>query len=461
MNNLNVAFQEYQQQGKPYVLEEYFGVWAVEPTRFRGLMDHVQSLDLREHLRQQIAIQRVEIHAGDSSAVPTAQAGPPEKRTPYQVAGNGVAVIPIVGSMMKMQSSLSSNASTVEVRRAIRAAAKDPSVSAIVLRIDSPGGTVSGTADLGADVAAANAVKPVLSYCEDCCCSAAYWVAAQSAEIWTNQTAHVGSIGVFMQVNDYSQAAANEGVKVHVLKFGEHKGTGVPGTPVTLEQLAELQTVIDALGQEFVAAVASGRRMTTEKASSLATGQVWIGSAAKSQGLVDQVGSFDAAVARAQVLAVGRSGKDGRTMSVETKPQADGLTTATPKAASAAELKASCPRAGSDWILSQLEAGATLDSARTAYTALLQERLEAAEKAAASKSATDTKGAAPTLGRKPITASHDPEEDDDDPGSDAVDRFHSEVNKRIANGASRSDAIRAVVRKHPDLHAAYVLATNA
>src|SRR5690606_31819803 len=129
------------------------------------------------------------------------------------------------GAMTKQGSSFG-GASTVRTRRAIRSAAADKSVSAIMLLIDSPGGSVSGTSDLADDVANAKKKKPVYAYIEDTCCSAAYWVASQCSAIYANPTAIVGSIGTYMVVADYSRMAENAGVKVHCISTGKYKGAG-------------------------------------------------------------------------------------------------------------------------------------------------------------------------------------------------------------------------------------------
>ncbi|MCH8978459.1 MAG: S49 family peptidase, partial [Armatimonadetes bacterium] len=110
---------------------------------------------------------------------------------------DGVAVISIVGVMTKSPTSLEPGCSTVLARRQIRAAAHDVAVRAIVIRFDSPGGTVSGTEALANDVREAAAHKKVYAYVEDSCCSAAYWVASQCNKVFASKTALVGSLGIY------------------------------------------------------------------------------------------------------------------------------------------------------------------------------------------------------------------------------------------------------------------------
>src|SRR6185436_13049667 len=139
-------------------------------------------------------------------------------------------------------------------------AAADPSIKTILLLIDSPGGTIAGTAELADSVAAANKIKPVIAHADDQMASAAYWIASQCRMITSNRTALVGSIGTYVEVYDTSKMYENAGVKVHMISTGPHKGALVDGTPVTDDQLAEVQKLVDSLNRHFLAAVSAGRK---------------------------------------------------------------------------------------------------------------------------------------------------------------------------------------------------------
>jgi len=191
-------------------LEEYFGVWAIRPETFQAAVDRVVGMDLRAH-----------VEANTSPAAREAM-----RDTSYQVLPGGIAVIDLVGPMQKYTSSISGGASTVYARRKLRAAAMSDEVTAIIVRIDSPGGTVAGTQELADDVAAAAKRKTTVAMIEDMGASAAYWTASQASAVWANRTALVGSIGTFAVIHDLSAHAGQLGVKVHVVKAGEHKGGG-------------------------------------------------------------------------------------------------------------------------------------------------------------------------------------------------------------------------------------------
>ena len=215
-----------------------------------------------------------------------------EDRHLFGMIAEGLAVIPIVGPMMKVTGK-NGGASTIAARRGIRAAASDRDVEAILLRIDSPGGHVAGTAELAADVKAANAVKPVFTFIEDLGASAAFWAAVHSTQIFANEMAEVGSIGTVAVIHDASKAAEMEGIEVHVISTGEFKGMFTPGSEVTKEHIADLQTRIDALNVHFRAAVMEGRGMDEKQLDKVATGQVFIAAEAVKLDLIDGVRTLD------------------------------------------------------------------------------------------------------------------------------------------------------------------------
>lgn len=252
---------------------QHFGPWMVEPTWFAQAVSAVK--------------------AGTFKAETVRDTATGEKL--YETTAQGIATISIAGQITKGDSSYG-GASSVRVRNAIRKAVNDDRVSAIVLQIDSPGGTVSGTGDLASDVAAADKRKPVYTYFEDLGCSAAYWIGCQAREVFANPTAMIGSIGTVAVVEDTSGAYDKAGIKVHVISTGPYKGAFVDGAPVTDDQLKDLQREVDDLNQHFLTGVATGRRMKIERVRQLADGRVWIAAEAKTLGLIDEVASFDAAM---------------------------------------------------------------------------------------------------------------------------------------------------------------------
>jgi len=269
-------------------LDQYFGVWAIQEEPFHTAADLYSrpDFDLEVHFRTKGADARQQAAAYGSRG--------------YATVGHdgSVAVVELHGSLMKFVPSVTAGTSTVQARRQIRAAVADKSIRSIVLLIDSPGGTVAGTADLAEEVAKADKQKPVHAYIEDLGASAAYWVASQARAIYANETALVGSIGTFMILNDSSKRAEKLGIQVHVVRAGEFKGSGTPGTEITDEQLAEWQGLVESINSHFLKAVRTGRKMSTARVKQLADGRVHVGEHAKALGLVDGIEQLDATIER-------------------------------------------------------------------------------------------------------------------------------------------------------------------
>jgi protease-4 len=215
----------------------------------------------------------------------------------YEINKEGVATIPITGHIIKGESSFGGT-SSVRVRQQLRSAIRDKRVKSILLDVDSPGGTVAGTAELAGDVRWANARKPVHSYIQDLGASAAYWVASQAERVTANATAEIGSIGTVAVVADSSEAYDKAGVKVHVITTGPYKAAGVDGTEITGDQLEHWTEIVNDLNEHFLRDVARGRKLDIRRVRGLADGRTWIGTKAADKGLIDGIEPMDAAIRR-------------------------------------------------------------------------------------------------------------------------------------------------------------------
>jgi len=169
----------------------------------------------------------------------------------------------------------------------------DETVDGIVLDINSPGGTVTGTPEAAAMVRAACDKKRVVAYTDTMCASAAYWVASQAWAVMASESAVVGSIGVYLPLTDTSRAYEMQGVTTHLIKSGKYKGTGVPGTAPTQEMLDRLQDRVDFIHAEFKADVRMGRGSVADETME---GQDFFGKQAIGVGLVDGIGTIGDAV---------------------------------------------------------------------------------------------------------------------------------------------------------------------
>jgi len=211
------------------------------------------------------------------------------------IAEDGTGVIPIAGVIGKSLSPLEKMTGAVDVSDiadTIDEYAMNPQVTRIAFQVSSPGGTVTGVEELANKVR--NIAKPTMSYTDTEMASAAYWVAAAADKVVASPSSTVGSVGVYMVVADYSEAAKAEGIKMIVIKAGQHKAIGVPGAEVTTEQQAHLQEGVNEIHGDFKAAVLKTRKMV--KASDM-EGQVFSGKQAAQRNLITGLAdSFNEAV---------------------------------------------------------------------------------------------------------------------------------------------------------------------
>jgi len=250
----------------------HLGPWAVEPLWFAQALSAIRS--------------------GVWAAAKSQVDAEPQ---PLQVLESGASIIRINGPMMKGKSKFGGT-STIDVRRQLREAQKNPDVRGVMLAIDSPGGSVAGTAELADSVAALNVTKPVHAFIEDLGASAAYWTAAQASRVHMNAAGMAGSIGTYSILYDSSKAMDKAGIEVNAFTTGPYKAMGEDGLPITPEQRQYYQGVIEALNERFLAGVSRGRRMEMDKVKALADGRVHVGFAAVDAGLVDRISTFDEAL---------------------------------------------------------------------------------------------------------------------------------------------------------------------
>jgi len=424
-------------------LADYFQPWAIHEQTFRAAVARIGAIDLRLH---------VERSQQDPQAASPSVSSRSSRGRGYQITDRGVAVVLVSGPLMKFVSSLCDGTSTVYLRQQIRAAAGDKEVGAILLHIDSPGGTVSGTADLADEVKRAASKKPVYAFIEDLGASAAYWVASQATQVFANRTAAVGSIGTYGVIWDQSARAAMQGIKVHVLRAGAYKGAAEPGTEITPEQLAEWQRVIDEYNQFFLKAVAAGRPLSLAEVRALADGRVHIGQAAVDAKLIDGIQTLDDTL-----QAISSPSRSPQAMTTELKTIETAVLQTGTFGASLDDLKICCPGADNDFLIEQLSKKATVDQAQSAWMEEQNRRLQAAQKEAADAKAQAAAKAGST-GVLPITSGKTPES----AGGDAIERFGAAVAQKMAERkCDRAKAVGLVVREQPELHQEYLDEYNA
>lgn len=261
----------------PYY-QNWLGPWAMYEPSFKALEHSFKQLDLGKHLTE---------------VSPNIQQELDDAPNYNSTLIDGILIVTISGPIMKQAPSFGGGCSSVLVRRILSTAMHDPSIFGAILLINSPGGTVSGTRELANTVKRFGEVKPITAYCEDLAASAAYWVASQADSIAANPTALIGSIGTYCMAVDTSGAAEKAGVKVHIVKAGEFKGAGTPGTEITDDHLDEMQRQVSGLNRFFVDAVSEGRNIEGEELDRVCDGRAHLAADAIQLKLIDEIADFE------------------------------------------------------------------------------------------------------------------------------------------------------------------------
>ena len=216
------------------------------------------------------------------------------------IGGDKVAVVRIEGVILDSRD-------TIEELRRYR---DNPSVKAIVLRIDSPGGAVVPSQEIFAEVRKTRAegkIKLVTSM-GNVAASGGYYIAAATDKIVANPGTLTGSIGVIMELANVKGLLEKVGVQSVVVKSGRHKDIASPFRAMTPEDRALLQTVLDDVHAQFIEAVATGRALQVEQVRTLADGRIFTGKQAQTVKLVDELGDLHDAIQLAARM-VGISGE--------------------------------------------------------------------------------------------------------------------------------------------------------
>lgn len=232
---------------------------------------------------------------------------------PKVAAGDRVAVIniggPIVDGASVEQTLLGGTQATAsgQLMKEIREAAADSSVKALVLHINSPGGSVTAAEEVGRELERFKETtkKPIVTSMGDQAASAAYWLASYSDVIYANSSTLTGSIGVYMPYMNVEDLYKKIGVYTGKIKSGPHKDILSPDREMTAEEREILQGIVNQLYDEFIAVVANGRKMDNAAVRALADGRVYTGKQAQQLGLVDEIGNYyDALEAAGKLIGV-------------------------------------------------------------------------------------------------------------------------------------------------------------
>jgi protease-4 len=204
----------------------------------------------------------------------------------YHMGREKVGIIELVGI-------ISESRTIIEKIKRFR---DDDTVKAIVLRIDSPGGSVGPSQEIFREVRKTVEKKKVIASMGSVAASGGYYVAAGADGIIANPGTITGSIGVMMGFTNFQKILEKAGLVSVVVKSCEYKDIGSPTREMTEKEADILQNVADRIHNQFIDAIASGRNMDKDKVASFANGRIFSGEEAKELGLVDRLGNLEDAV---------------------------------------------------------------------------------------------------------------------------------------------------------------------
>jgi protease-4 len=180
---------------------------------------------------------------------------------------------------------------------------KDRSIKAIILRIDSPGGAVGPSQEIYDEVKKASEEKHVVASMGSIAASGGYYIASAADLIFANPGTLTGSIGVIMEIPNVEGLMTKIGIKTEVIKSGRHKDMASAFRKMEKEDRDILQGVLENVHEQFIRAVAEGRKLTVEEIRPVADGRIFTGEQAKGLRLVDELGTLENAVKKAGELA--------------------------------------------------------------------------------------------------------------------------------------------------------------
>lgn len=182
------------------------------------------------------------------------------------------------------------------IARELRKIRQDDGVKAVVLRVNSPGGSASAAEVIGREVALTGKNKPVIVSMGNLAASGGYWISMGSSKIFAEASTITGSIGVFGMLLNVEKLADNNGVSWDVVKTARFADANTVSRPKTPQELANIQRIVDRIYDRFITKVADSRKLPKNKVQEIAQGRVWSGTAAKQLGLVDEIGGLEDAI---------------------------------------------------------------------------------------------------------------------------------------------------------------------
>lgn len=212
---------------------------------------------------------------------------------PFARSGPRVGVVEVMGAISDAR----------EVTEALAAFADNDDIEAVVLRVDSPGGSVGPSQEIYEAVRRTAATKPVVASMGAMAASGGFWVSLAADEIFANPGSITGSIGVIVQIPDFTGLAELARFDMRIYKSGPQKDLGNPLRPEDPADAAVFQTLVDDVYAQFVELTAERRGLDVETVKTVADGRILTGRDAMAKGLVDGMGGLETAARRALALS--------------------------------------------------------------------------------------------------------------------------------------------------------------
>jgi signal peptide peptidase SppA len=271
---------------KSYVLQAFVeSPWAILP----GKLAQLEEIVKRHAAGEKLEAAEIESHIHGATR-------PLDRRI------QNVAVLPLFGTIFprgNLMTEMSGATSAEKFGKQFTELLNDPAIDAIILDVNSPGGQVGGIPEVANKIFEARGKKPIVAVANHLTASGAFWIATAADEFVVSPSSDVGSIGVFMLHADYSSALEQEGIKVSFIKAGKYKTAGNPYQPLSEENRAYLQTGVDEVYDEFVAAIARHRGVSEEDVrNGFGEGGIVSARQAVEEGMADRIGTLEEEINR-------------------------------------------------------------------------------------------------------------------------------------------------------------------
>ena len=262
------------------IVAAVFGsAWAIMPEKLQAIVEFIE-----------LKVEGIPVTPVDAK-VPTT----------YRNVGK-VALLPLYGVIsqkMNMMTNISGGTSTDEFGAMFDRAVGDPSIGAVVIDVDSPGGSVYGIHELASKIFNARGTKPIIAVANSLSASAAYWLASAADEVVVTHGGEVGSVGVIAAHTDYSEAEAKAGFKTTYVTAGKYKAEGNPHEPLADEARAAIQSRVDEYYDMMTADIARNRGVSVLKVKSgFGEGRVVGAKESVERNMADRIGTLENVLAR-------------------------------------------------------------------------------------------------------------------------------------------------------------------